>query len=137
MHPPHAGNCFPLAISWAGLHDNVPDRPSAKVAAPVGCELATVTLTIKTVSLSQEVGLHGRSCHPAWVVSASGLSCTRLADFQPHRLLIHYLVSAFPAHSTSVAPNLSKYSTVECVLRSSESELFCTCSRNTFCFALI
>ena len=31
--------------SRAGLHDNVPDRPSAK-AAPFGCQLATMALKI-------------------------------------------------------------------------------------------
>ena len=42
-----------------------------------------------------------------------------------------YLVSAFPAHSTSCSPNLQRCA-VECVL-SSESE-FVTCGRNTFLF---
>ena len=65
----------------AGLHDNVPDRPSAKVA-PVECQLATMALKIKTVTIP-EVGLHGRSCHPIWDVRAYGLSCSRLADFLP------------------------------------------------------
>ena len=43
--------------SRAGLHDNVPDRPSAMVA-PVGCQLATMALTFWTLklSLSQKVG---------------------------------------------------------------------------------
>ena len=35
--------------TWAGLHDNVPDRPSAMVA-PAGCQLATTALKIKTVT---------------------------------------------------------------------------------------
>ena len=34
-----------------------------------------------------------------------------------------YIVSAFPAHSTSLSLNVSKSSTVECVL-SSESEFY-------------
>ena len=33
--------------------------------------------------LSKNGGLHRSSCHPIWDVSASGLSCTRLADFLP------------------------------------------------------
>ena len=62
--------------------ENVPDRLSAKVA-PVGCQLATMALKTFRLSLSQKVGLHGISCHPIWDTSASGLSCTRLADFLP------------------------------------------------------
>ena len=65
----------------AGLHDNVPDLPSAKVA-PVGCQMATMALKIKTVSIP-EGGLHGRSGHPVWDLSVSGPSCTRQADFLP------------------------------------------------------
>ena len=39
------------AVFNAGLHDNVPDPdPSAKVA-PVGCQLATMALGIKTVAI--------------------------------------------------------------------------------------
>ena len=65
--------------TWAGLHDdNVPDRPSAKVA-PAGCPLATMALKIKTVTIPKG-GLHGRSRHPIWDVSAAGLICTRLAE---------------------------------------------------------
>ena len=67
--------------SWDGLHDNVPDRPSAKVAH-VGCQLATMALEIRTVTVPKG-GLHGRSCHPVRDVSAFGLSCTRLVDFRP------------------------------------------------------
>ena len=48
-------NCR-LQGTWAGLHDNVPDRPSAKVA-PAGCQLATVALIkTKTVVIPQKVG---------------------------------------------------------------------------------
>ena len=72
-------NCF--SFSRAGLHDNVPDRPSAK-AAPVGCQLATMALKSTTVTIPKG-GLHCRSCHTVWDVSASGLSRTRLADFLP------------------------------------------------------
>ena len=57
----------------AGLHDNVPDRPSAKAAAPVGCRLATMALKIKTVTIPRKGGLQGRSCHPVSDVSASRL----------------------------------------------------------------
>ena len=55
---------------WAGMHDNVPDRPSAKVA-PAGCQLATMAITIKTVAIPKG----GLGC-TAEVrdVSASGLS---------------------------------------------------------------
>ena len=36
------------------------------------------------MSLSQKVGCtKGRSCHPSWDVSASGLSCPRLVDILP------------------------------------------------------
>ena len=60
------------------------DPPSAKVA-PVVCQLATMAVKIKTVAIRKKWVLHGRSCHPVWDVSASasGLSCTRLADFLP------------------------------------------------------
>ena len=47
---------------------------SAKVA-PVGCQLATMALKTKTVIVPKG-GLHGRSCHPIWDVSVSGLSFT-------------------------------------------------------------
>ena len=50
--------------------------------APFGCTLATMALTITTFTIHKS-GLHGRSCHPIWDVSASGLSCTRLANFLP------------------------------------------------------
>ena len=59
----------------AWLHDNVPDRSSAKVE-PVGCHVATMALTIKTVTVPKG-GLHGKSCHPVWDVSASELSWWR------------------------------------------------------------
>ena len=65
--------------SGAGSHDNVPGSPSAKVE-PVWCQLATMALKSKTVT-TPKGGLHGRSCHRIWDVSASGLSCTRLAAF--------------------------------------------------------
>ena len=35
------------------------------------------------LTLSRKGGLHSRSCHIIWDVSASGLSCTRLADCLP------------------------------------------------------
>ena len=50
----------------AGLHDNVPDRPSTKVA-PVGRQLVTMAFTIKTVTI-QKVGCM------AEVVTQSGTS---------------------------------------------------------------
>ena len=76
----------------AGFHDNVRDRPSGKVA-PVGYQLATTALKhlnchyperwFARQKLSPNLGrqciwteLHGRSCHPIWDVSASGLGCT-------------------------------------------------------------
>ena len=68
----------PLQWCWdsrAGLHGNVPYRPSAKVA-PVGCQLATVALEIKTVTIPT-----GRSCHAMWHASASGLSCYETGGF--------------------------------------------------------
>ena len=55
--------------NWAELHDNVPDRPSTK-GVPVGYKLATMALKIKTVVIPKG-GLHGKSCHPVWDVSAS------------------------------------------------------------------
>ena len=66
---------------WAGLHDNVPDRPSAKVAA-TGCQLATIALNIETVT-TPKGGLHGRRCDSFLDVSPSGLSNTKLADLIP------------------------------------------------------
>ena len=53
--------------SRAGLNDNVPDRPSAKVT-PVGCQLATMALESKTVTVP-EGGLHGKK-----LVTPSGTS---------------------------------------------------------------
>ncbi|MCK5920156.1 MAG: hypothetical protein KAG66_04405, partial [Methylococcales bacterium] len=65
------------------LHDNVPDRPDPPPrVAPVGCQLATVALEMKTVTIPQG-GLLDRSCHPIWDVSAVGLSCVKLVDFLP------------------------------------------------------
>ena len=64
---------------WAGLHDNFPDRPSAKFT-PIGRQLATIALKSKTVTIPKG-GLYGRSFHSIWDVSTCGLSCTRLADF--------------------------------------------------------
>ena len=67
----------------ARLHDNVPDRPSAKVASVgVPANWRPWHLKLK-VPLPPKGVLHGRSCHPVWAVSASGLSRTRLADFLP------------------------------------------------------
>ena len=60
-------NCA-FQSSRAGLHDNAPHRPSAKVA-PVGCPLATMELNIKTVTIPKG-GLYGWSCHPIWDVGA-------------------------------------------------------------------
>ena len=45
-------------------------------------QLATMALKIKYVTIPKG-GLHGRSCHPVWDVSASGLSYPRLADPLP------------------------------------------------------
>ena len=55
-------------ITRTGLRDNVPDRPSAKVA-PVWCQLATTVLKIQTVPIPKG-GLHSRRCHPTCDVSA-------------------------------------------------------------------
>ena len=67
---------------WAGLHDNVPDRPSARVALIVlhllGANWRPWHLKLK-LSPSPKGGLRGTSCHPIWDVGASALSCTRLA----------------------------------------------------------
>ena len=51
-------------MTWARLHNYnyVPKRPPAKVA-PVGRQLATMALTIKTVIIPKG-GLHGKSRHP-------------------------------------------------------------------------
>ena len=65
----------------AGLQDNVPDRPSARVA-PVGCQLANMVFKMKTdypkkwVARQKLSPNQGRQC-------ISGLSCTRLVDFLP------------------------------------------------------
>ena len=75
--------------SWAGLHDNVPDRPSVKVA-PIMCQLATVALTIKTVTIPNG-GLHGRSCHPMWGVSASFWTVLHETGGLSTRLTVHRL----------------------------------------------
>ena len=53
----------------AGLHDTVPDGPSAMVA-PAGCQLATMSLKIKTVTIPKS-GLHGRNYHPSWELDRS------------------------------------------------------------------
>ena len=65
---PNAGSKKKLRVLevWAGLHDDVPDRPPAKVA-PVGCQLLTVALNTKTVTVPKG-GLHGISFHPIWDV---------------------------------------------------------------------
>ena len=47
-----------LGVNWAGLHDNVPGRPSGKVA-PVGCQLATMALKMETVNV-RKGELHNR-----------------------------------------------------------------------------
>ena len=60
----NASSPIRLAAAWAGIHDDVPARPSAK-GAPVGCQLATMARTIKTVTI-QTSGLNGNSCHPRW-----------------------------------------------------------------------
>ena len=54
--------------TWAGLHDNVSDRLSAAMVAPVGCQLGTMALKIKAVTVLK-CGLHGTSCYPVWDVS--------------------------------------------------------------------
>ena len=58
---------------WAGLHDNVPDRPSAKAAPSLRCQLATTALNFFLNGTVPNGGLHGRSSHPVRDVSASGL----------------------------------------------------------------
>ena len=100
---------FPEA-SWAGLHDNVPDRPSAKVA-PFGCQLATMALQLKTVTV-QKGGFHSTSRHPIWDVTASGLSCTRLADFLPSWQQIGWVivVQPCPVWQVTTLPSSGKYS---------------------------
>ena len=91
-----------LACPRSGLActSTVPDRHSAK-DTPVGCQLATMALKIKTVTIPKmvdctaEVVTHsGTSVYLNFAVdwaqkpnylsiSASRLSCTRLADFLP------------------------------------------------------
>ena len=68
---------------WAGLHGKCPRQTllsSAKVA-PGGCQLATMALTIKTVTIiSPKCGLHARqklSPNMGSTSLQSGLSCTR------------------------------------------------------------
>ena len=77
--------CCAALPQWfrAGLHDNVLGRPSAKAVAPVGCQLVTMTLKINTVTIPQKVGCTAEAVTQIWDVSASGLSCTRLANFLP------------------------------------------------------
>ena len=74
----------PSALTRSGLHDNLPDRPSARVE-PSRSQLATIALIeIETVTIPKWWVVHGRSCHQSGTsVSASGLSGTRLADFLP------------------------------------------------------
>ena len=55
---------------------------SEKSSGPVGFQLATMALAIKTVTIPKGA-LHGIGFHPVWNVCASGLSCTRLTDFLP------------------------------------------------------
>ena len=47
---------------WAGLHDNIPDRPSTKIAS-VACQLPTTALKIKTVTILK-CGLHSKLMSP-------------------------------------------------------------------------
>ena len=73
--------------AWAGLHVNVPDRPSGKVA-PVGCQLATTALQIQTVTIPQKVGCSrqklspslGRQCIWAELHETGGLWATLAVD---------------------------------------------------------
>ena len=70
------------ATNRAGLHDNVLDRPSAKeVFALLGANWRPWRLKIKPVSIPQKVGCAEEVVTLIWDISASGLSCTRLADF--------------------------------------------------------
>ena len=56
-----------VSHSWAGLHNSVPKRPSAKVA-PVGYQLATVALKIKTLHSKRWVAPNLKmSMHLGWV----------------------------------------------------------------------
>ena len=89
VHPPTHPSIHPsnynyvslpqLSRSRAGWHDHVPDRPSLRQSCT--CWVPTgdhnMALTIKTLT-TPKGGLHGRSCHLIWDVSASGLSCRRL-----------------------------------------------------------
>ena len=51
--PPPAGqqSLFMAKASGLGLHDNIPDRPSSAKVAPVGCQLVTMALKIKIVTI--------------------------------------------------------------------------------------
>ena len=67
---------------WVGLHDNVPDRVSAKVAL-IGCQLATMALKMKTVTIPpkrwvarQTSPKVGRQCIWAELHETGGLSAT-------------------------------------------------------------
>ena len=77
------------------LHGNVPDRPSTKVA-PVGCQLVTMTLQIKTVTIPkgwvarQKLSPNlGRRCIWTELHETGGLSATlavnRLGCFRATR----------------------------------------------------
>ena len=65
ISPPLVSQWVIDAFVWAGLHDDVLDRPSAK-AAPVGCQLVTMILKIKPVTIPK-----GGFC-TAEVVTQSG-----------------------------------------------------------------
>ena len=52
----HCLTACTMEAIWAGLHDNVPDRTSAKVA-PIRCQLSTMPRHLQLkLSLSQKVG---------------------------------------------------------------------------------
>ena len=87
--PPGQQSLFMAKASGLGLHDNIPDRPSSAKVAPVGCQLVTTALTIKTgtnpkrwVARQKLPPNLGSQCIWAELHKTGGLSAT----FAVHRL---------------------------------------------------
>ena len=111
-------------VTRAGLHDKVPDRPSAK-AAPMGCQLATTALKKQThLSLfppnvffaRQKLSpSHGRQCIWAEFHETGGLCATlavnRLGRCRATRLYNNDIIImfSFMCHFSTIAKHMAQY----------------------------
>ena len=95
------------------MHDDVPDRPSAKVA-PVGCQLATMSLKIKTVTIPkrwiarQKLSPNlGRQCIWAQFDETGALSATDLGSKSAGTLSRNPSQLSAPSSSSSSSSSTS------------------------------